>query len=183
MEHRHAGNSGFWRYFSIGTESEVIPIASGIRKLAADHIQSLPWLSHGGPVPNTGVESLDNDLSSLFADNSLPIWARSILGCPARILERPSRRELLPLHARQADRSGICTLHQSRSLLGAWRGGRETCSQISGIIACEDLQPVPWHFVSKTSHQSGALKCWRKTQRPRSDTDSTGWKKKTLRFA
>jgi len=79
MEHRHLGDSGFWRYFAIGTDLEVMPIASGIRKLADDNIQSLPWLSNGGPVPNTAIESLENDLSRLFADNRLPSWARSVL--------------------------------------------------------------------------------------------------------
>lgn len=79
MEFRHAGDSGLWQYFTIGTEWEIIPIASGIRKLDADHIQSLPWLSNGGPVPNTRVEGLENDLTILFADHSLPSWARSIL--------------------------------------------------------------------------------------------------------
>jgi hypothetical protein len=79
MEFRHAGDSGFWRYFTIGTEWEIIPIASGIRKLAADHIQALLWLSNGVPVPNTGIEILENDLSRLFPDNNLPLWARSVL--------------------------------------------------------------------------------------------------------
>jgi hypothetical protein len=79
MEHRYRGDSGFCHYFAIGTELEVIPVASGIRKLAVDQIQSLPWLSNGESVPNVGTEILDNDLSCLFANNSLPLWARSIL--------------------------------------------------------------------------------------------------------
>ena len=42
-------------YFAIGTELEVIPVASGIRKLAVDQIQSLPWLSNGGQVQTPGL--------------------------------------------------------------------------------------------------------------------------------
>jgi hypothetical protein len=79
MELRHQGDSGFWRYFTIGTELEVMPIASGIRKFANDNIQSLPCTLQGGPSPIAGIEIQDNDLISLYANNSLPIWARSIL--------------------------------------------------------------------------------------------------------
>lgn len=79
VEFRHVGDSGFWRYFTIGTEWEIIPIASAIRKLADANIHSLPCLSNGGPVQNAGIESLENDLSPLFGNNSLPSWAMSIL--------------------------------------------------------------------------------------------------------
>lgn len=79
MEFQHAGDSGLWRYFTFGTELEIIPIASGIRKLADDNLQSLPSLSNGGPDSNTGIVILDNDLSCLFTNKNLPSWARSIL--------------------------------------------------------------------------------------------------------
>lgn len=79
---RNNGKPGWDRLYAvtIGTELKIIPIASGIRKLDDDKIHSLPSLSNGGPVPSVGIEILENDLTLLFADNSLPSWARSSQG-------------------------------------------------------------------------------------------------------
>ncbi len=79
LESRHAGDSGLWRYFIIGTDLKIIPIASGIKKFVDDGIRALPWPAWSGPDSSNRIEILENDLTLLFADNSLPSWARSIL--------------------------------------------------------------------------------------------------------
>jgi hypothetical protein len=79
LEFRHAGDPGLWRYFTIGTDLKFIPIASGIKKFVDDGIRALPWHAWSGPVSSNRVEILENDLTLLFADKSLPSWARSIL--------------------------------------------------------------------------------------------------------
>lgn len=76
---RHTGDSGIWRYFTIGTGLELIPVIASVRELIGDDLRTLPCTLQGGPAPNAGIEIQDNDLISLFANKHLIQWAKSIL--------------------------------------------------------------------------------------------------------
>lgn len=79
MEHRHAGDSGLERHYSVGPGLEVIPVASGNGMPAGDHVPSIRSPSHGHPVPDNGTGISDNELVALFGNQLLPSWVRSVL--------------------------------------------------------------------------------------------------------
>ncbi len=78
MEFRQRGDSGFWRYFVVGTGFQLIPVTSSRRKLIGAELLALPWPLQGDPEPDSGLDLQDNHLTAVFANLHLPSWIRQI---------------------------------------------------------------------------------------------------------